>query len=83
MTPHEIDLLADAIVERLAGRDSGAGDGVLDVRGAAKLLGCSVPTVDRLVAAGKIPSFKVGRLRRFRRADLMSLNEKGGSDELV
>jgi excisionase family DNA binding protein len=65
----------------LAERGSGAGDDVLDVHGAAKLLGCSVPTVERLVAAGKLQSFKVGRLRRFRRADLLVPNEKGGPDE--
>jgi excisionase family DNA binding protein len=53
----------------------------MDIRGAAKVLRCSVPTVERLVAAGRVPSIKVGRLRRFRRGDLLALNEKGGPDE--
>lgn len=81
LSPNEIDLLADAIVDRLAERGFVAGDDVLDVRGAAKLLGCSVPTVERLVKIGRLQSFKVGRLRRFRRGDLLALNEKGGPDE--
>ncbi len=79
MTPNEIELLADALADRLAERVSD-GDGWIDVHGAASVLSCSVPTVERLVAAGKIPSIKVGRLRRFRRADLLALNEKGGPD---
>lgn len=80
LSPHEIDLLADAIAERLVTR-APSGDELLDIHGAAKLLNCSVPTVERLVAAGRIPSLKVGRLRRFRRADLLNRNEKGGCDD--
>ncbi|HMO14368.1 MAG TPA: helix-turn-helix domain-containing protein [Pirellulaceae bacterium] len=79
MTPAEIELLADALAERLAGRVADA-DGLLDVHAAARLLGCSAPTVERLVRDGKIASIKVGRLRRFRRADLLARNEKGGPD---
>jgi excisionase family DNA binding protein len=79
MTPHEIEKLADALAERLGCRR--ANDSLLDKRQAAVLLGCSVPTIERLVAAGKIPSIKVGRLRRFRRSDLTGMDEKGGCDE--
>ena len=44
-------------------------------------LACSVPTIERLTKAGAIPSVKLGRLRRYRRADLLALqNEKGGGD---
>ncbi len=79
MTPLEISQLADAIAERLASRATG--DVWLDALGAASLLACSVPTVERLTKAGRIPSVKVGRLRRYRRADLLALqNEKGGAD---
>lgn len=79
MTPIEIQQLADAICERLASRATG--DVMLDALGAAAVLACSVPTVERLTRAGTIPSVKVGRLRRYRRADLMALvNEKGGGD---
>ena len=79
MTPTEIQQVADAIAERLASRATG--DAMLDVLGAAALLACSVPTVERLTRAGTIPSVKLGRLRRYRRADLMALqNEKRGGD---
>ena len=78
MTPLEIQQLADAIVERLENR---AGDDVmLDPIGAAALLACSVPTIERLTKSGAIPSVKVGRLRRYRRSVLLALNEKGGAD---
>jgi excisionase family DNA binding protein len=79
LSPAEIDRLADAIAERLAGRiGGGAGDAVGDVYAAAEWLGCSVPTLERAVRRGEIPSIKVGRLRRFRRADLLAMNERGG-----
>lgn len=79
MTPFEIQQLADAIAERLASRATG--DTMLDALGAAALLACSVPTIERLTKSGEIPSVKVGRLRRYRRADLMALeNKKGGVD---
>jgi len=81
LTPHEIDRLAEAICERLAGRmGSGAGDVIGDVHDAAGWLGCSVPTLERAVRRGEISSIRVGRLRRFRRADLLATNEKGGCD---
>jgi len=78
LTPHEIDRLADALAERLAGRMGGGADAVGDVHDAARWLGCSVPTVERQTRAGRIPSIKFGRLRRYRRADLLAMNEKGG-----
>jgi excisionase family DNA binding protein len=79
MTPYEIEMLADAIVQKLAGRVPD--DGLIDKHQAAELLRCSVPTIERLVSQNKIPSIKVGRLRRFRRNDLLALNEQGGQDE--
>jgi len=81
MTPHEINLLADALAERLAGRAGNlAGDVWVDSRAAADVLGCSVPTIERLTRSGELPSRKVGRLRRYRRADLLALDVKGGCD---
>jgi excisionase family DNA binding protein len=74
--------LAEAICERLAGRlGGGAGDEIGDVHAAARWLDCSVPTLERAVRRGEIPTIKVGRLRRYRRADLLALNVKGGCDE--
>ena len=79
MTPLEIHALADAIAERLASRATD--DGYVDAHGAAALFACSVPTIERRTKSGEIPSVKVGRLRRYRRADLMALaNKKGGGD---
>ena len=79
MTPIEIQQLADAIAERLASRATG--DVFLDALGAAAVLACSVPTIERLTKAGVIPSVKVGRLRRYRRSVLLDLaNEKGGAE---
>ena len=79
MTSIEIRQLADAIAERLASRATG--DVWLDALGAAAVLACSVPTVERLTKSGAIPSVKVGRLRRYRRADLLALqNDKVGDE---
>jgi len=80
MTPHEIDTLADALAERLAARLSvrSDADALVDCHAAAALLGCSVPTVERLTRTGEIPSMKVGRLRRYRRCDLIG---RGGHDD--
>lgn len=79
MTPLEIDALAEALAERLAGRVDRA-DVWIDVHAAADVLGCSVPTVERLTRSGELPSRKVGRLRRYRRSDLLACNEKKGVD---
>jgi len=78
LSPAEIDQLADALAERLAGRIGNPTDEIGDANDAARWLGCSVPTIERAVRRGEIPSIKVGRLRRFRRADLLAMNEKGG-----
>ena len=79
-TPQEIDRLADALAERLVGRMGGGDDAIGDVHTAAQWLGCSAPTVERQTRAGVIPSIKVGRLRRYRRADLMAMSKgKGGA----
>ncbi len=62
MSPADIERLADALAERLAARGAApSSDGLLDVHGAAELLGCSVPTVERLTKAGTIPSIKLNR----------------------
>jgi excisionase family DNA binding protein len=81
MTPYEIEQLAEALAERLAGHvGHGPSDEVGDIHDAARWLGCSVPTIERAVARGEIPSIKVGRLRRYQRAAVLGLNAKGGCD---
>lgn len=79
LTPIEIKQLADAIVERLASRATG--DVLLDSVGAAALLACSVPTVERLTRSGAIPSLKYGRLRRYSRSALLAVRDAKGGDE--
>lgn len=75
MTPAEIDMLVDAIVERLSDRMRGA-DEIIDARGAAELLGISLATLERRVRAKQIPSFRIGRLRKFKRSELLLLSDR-------
>jgi excisionase family DNA binding protein len=82
MSPFELESLADAladrVVERLAGRADA--EALIDGLAVAELLGCSLATVERRTRCGDIPSIKVGRLRRYRRADVLAMNGKGGCD---
>ncbi len=56
-----------------------ATDTHLNVRELAIYLHCSVSTVERLTKEGVIPSFKVGRLRRYNKHEvLMTLRGRGG-----
>lgn len=79
MTPIEIqqlaDLVAEAVAARLAGLDP---DPMGDVYQAAEWLGCSVASVERMTRSGEIPSHKYGRLRRYRRSEVMR-EKKGGA----
>ena len=75
----EIQEIAIAIAEQLAGHT--VNDSMLDSHRAAELLACSVPTIERLTRTGEIPSVKVGRLRRYRRSELMAMKiEKRGAE---
>jgi excisionase family DNA binding protein len=77
----EIDRIADRIIQALGGGVSRP-DEMLDAHGAAQVLGCSVATIERRTKEGSLPSVKFGRLRRYRRADLLALvSKKGGADE--
>lgn len=79
MTPIEIERMAALIAEQVAAKLSEQNpDALTDAHGAAALLRCSVPTVERLTRSGDIPSVKVGRLRRYRPSDLLG-KSKGGA----
>lgn len=80
MTPHEIDTLADALAERVSARLSHGidADAWIDVHETSALLGCSVPTVLRLIRSGELPSSKFGRLRRCRRSDVLCRQNNNG-----
>lgn len=80
MTPREIDDIAERVAEivldRMASRRP-IEDGYVDKHEAAKILGASVPSIERWTASGEIPSHKIGGLRRYRASEL--LNKKGGA----
>lgn len=79
ITNAQLDYLADVICARLETKFGG--NRYVDSREAASVLGCSVATVERLTRSGKIPSCKVGSLRRYRRADLIGhLHAPGGGN---
>lgn len=75
----EIQQIVDRILAALDGSIPNQ-DEYVDSHGAAKILGCSVPTVERRTREGSLPSVKFGRLRRYRRTDLLALKKQGGSD---
>lgn len=82
MSPYEIEQLAEALAERLERRLAGRtnAEAMIDAPAVAELLGCSLATVERRTKSGDLPSVKIGRLRRYRRAIVIGLNEKGGCD---
>ncbi len=79
MTPQEINQVAERVAElvvaRMAGRPND--DSYIDKYEAAKILGASIPSIERWTASGEIPSHKIGGLRRYRASEL--LNRKGGA----
>jgi excisionase family DNA binding protein len=81
LTPAQLDQLAEEIADRVAARLGTGADEVGDIHAAAQWLGVSVPTLERAVRRGEVPSIKVGRLRRFRRSDLLGLKAKRGRDD--
>jgi excisionase family DNA binding protein len=83
MSPLEIDALAEAVAAKLEARlsERPSDESLIDVHAAAQLLGCSVPTVERLTRTDAIPSHKIGRLRRYRPSELLALTGIKSSDK--
>lgn len=82
LSDFEIQQIADRIIAALSDRSAlPQQDEMLDAHGAAKLLGCSVATIERRTRDGSIPSTKIGNLRRFRKSLLLSLktSEEGSN----
>ena len=80
MTPNELDQFAERVAEIVVARMGSSrpiGDGFIDKHEAAKILGCSIATIERWTASGEIPSHRIGGLRRYRASEL--LNRKGGA----
>ncbi len=81
MTPNELDQFAERVAEIVVARMGSsrpAEDGYIDKHEAAKILGASVPSIERWTSSGKIPSHKIGGLRRYRASELLN-NKKGGA----
>jgi excisionase family DNA binding protein len=85
MTPVELEQLAGRTAELVLARltpimamQPANSDAYLDVHEVAGLLSCSVPTVERLTRSGNLKSVKVGRLRRYRRSDVLACESHGG-----
>ena len=88
MTPVEMEQIAGRVAELVLARmasipamQPASSDGFLDVHEVAELLSCSVPTVERLTRTGRLKSARIGRLRRYRRSDVMALQDEGGGDD--
>lgn len=79
-SPATLDAIAEAIADRVAMRlgSMPKGDDLIDVNEAAELLGCSVSTLGRATKRGEIKPVRVGKLIRYRRADL--LNRHAGAE---
>jgi len=79
MSPHEITKLAQGLAELLSVRlastmtDVDRWFGLHDV---AEALKCSTSTVERMNASGEQPSKKFGRLRRYRKSDVMAIGAR-------
>ena len=65
--------------DRLAGMDKA----ILDVGGAAELLGVSTATIYKLARAGKIPGTRVGREWRFGRQSLIQWVANGAQADQI
>lgn len=62
---------AQRTAEQFAARLCAAEDRLLDKHDAAKHLGCSVSTIERMTRDGTIPSHKVGQLRRYKLSEIL------------
>jgi len=84
-SPATLDQIADAIADRLAIRLGAMpkADDLLDIHEAAELLGCSLSTIERAKKRGEISTVKVGKLIRYRRADLLTTSTVSGLSSIA
>ena len=83
MTPMEKEEFASEIAEQVAAKLA-CQPRLVDRCGLAKLLGVSVPTIDRLKAAGKIPFHDLGkRCQRFDPDAVIRALSDGDADAAV
>ncbi|HUR05879.1 MAG TPA: helix-turn-helix domain-containing protein [Nonomuraea sp.] len=55
---------------------SSAGDKWLRVPALAKQLGVTIPTLYRILDSGQLPAYKIGRVLRLRRMEVMAYVER-------
>lgn len=81
LTPQELERLADAVAERLAAKLLDQPK-LVDRVELARVLGVSVPTIERLSATGAIPVVRMGRRVLFDPAAVIAARSewKGGGD---
>jgi excisionase family DNA binding protein len=67
-------IVREAVRAELEARDVAANDAPewIDAKAAAAILRVHPRTIGNLAASGKLPSTRVGRLLRFRRADVLA-----------
>jgi excisionase family DNA binding protein len=65
--PDQLPLLQPSRAERIAAMD----EEILDIEGAARVLGVSTRTVYTLARKGEIPAMRIGREWRFARRNLV------------
>lgn len=79
MTSEEMSILVQKIVDGVVdGLKRQPTDELLDVHGAAKVLKCSVATVERWTRNGDLPSIQLGRLRRYDKAEILAAGIRKG-----
>ena len=78
MRPIIRDEIRAAVSELLAEREEAPAEW-LDTKGAAKILGVHVKTLERLSRSGEIKSARAGRCLRFSRAVVDAYLERGAS----
>lgn len=76
LSPVEIHEIAQQVVELLKPQLIAAAAKQLDADQVAEVLGVSKSTVERWTAAGKIPSYTVGRCRRYSLDDVLESAKK-------
>lgn len=70
----------DTAVDLASGKPSEPSDGLLDRRGACKVLGCSSSKLDQLCRdeADPVPYIRLGEVKRFERAALLEWARRQG-----
>lgn len=70
-TPQQAELIADRIVERLQPKLIRP-QGLLTAQELSDFLGVSLSTVERMTADGDLPSYKIGRGRRYNANEVLA-----------